>query len=119
MVRSGTSQFHGFAWEFHRNDSLNAVGFFKPVGGQKPVLIRNQFGFTLGGPIRRDQSFFFANYKGFRQIQRTLRFASIPTALAGREWRPKGDPETARVHDFMIRELGRATPHRILGLVYK
>jgi len=78
-VRSGTNQFRGSAWEFHRNDSLNAVGFFKPVGGQKPVLIRNQFGFTFGGPIRRDRTFFFADYEGFRQIQRTLRFASIPT----------------------------------------
>src|SRR6185369_9902190 len=52
--RSGTNQFHGSLWEFHRNTVLNAVGFFKPAGGQKPPLIRNQFGFTFGGPIVKD-----------------------------------------------------------------
>src|SRR5882724_3897982 len=63
--RSGTNQFHGTAWEFLRNTSLNAVGFFKPAGGVKPTLIRNQFGGTFGGPIKSDKTFFFLDYEGF------------------------------------------------------
>ncbi|HKC87427.1 MAG TPA: carboxypeptidase regulatory-like domain-containing protein, partial [Blastocatellia bacterium] len=55
--RSGTNQFHGNLWEYNRNTALNAVGFFKPVGGVKPTLIRNQFGFTFGGPIIKDHTF--------------------------------------------------------------
>ncbi len=48
--RSGTNQFHGTAWEFNRNTALNATGFFKPTGGGKPSLKRNQFGGVFGGP---------------------------------------------------------------------
>ena len=54
-------------WEFHRNSSLNAMGFFKPAGGLKPPLSPNQFGFTFGGPIIRDRTFFFLDYEGFRE----------------------------------------------------
>jgi outer membrane receptor protein involved in Fe transport len=78
-LRGGTNQFRGSVWEFLRNTSLNAVGFFKPTAGIKPVLIRNQFGFAYGGPIIRDRAFFFVDYEGFRQVQRSIRFASIPT----------------------------------------
>jgi hypothetical protein len=81
--RSGTNQFHGSAWEFHRNKVLNAVGFFKPIGG-KPPLIRNQFGFTFGGPIIKDRTFFFGDYEGFRQIQKNLVYSNLPT-LAQRQ----------------------------------
>jgi outer membrane receptor protein involved in Fe transport len=77
--RSGTNQFRGTVWEFNRNTSLNATGFFKPSSGVKPTLNRNQFGGVFGGPILKDRAFFFANYEGFRQEQRTVTFASIPT----------------------------------------
>ncbi|MEP6848400.1 MAG: TonB-dependent receptor, partial [Acidobacteriota bacterium] len=77
--RTGGNQFHGSAWEFHRNTVLNAVGFFKPTGGVKPPLLRNQFGFTFGGPIIKDRTFFFGDYEGFRQIQKNLVFSNIPT----------------------------------------
>ena len=82
--RSGTNQFRGTAWEFNRNTALNATGFFKPSSGVKPSLDRNQFGGVFGGPILRDKAFFFANYEGFRQVQKTVTFASIPT-MAQRE----------------------------------
>jgi hypothetical protein len=82
--RSGTNQFRGTAWEFNRNTTLNATGFFKPSSGVKPSLTRNQFGGVFGGPVVRDKAFFFANYEGFRQVQRTVTFASIPT-LAQRQ----------------------------------
>lgn len=81
--RSGSNEFHGSVWEFHRNTVLNAVGFFKPIG-EKPPLIRNQFGFTFGGPIIKDRTFFFGDYEGFRQIQKNLVYSNIPT-LAQRQ----------------------------------
>ena len=77
--RSGTNDLRGSVWEFHRNTAMNATGFFKPTGGAKPTLLRNQFGFVLGGPLRRDRAFFFGDYEGFRQTQRTLVFTTIPT----------------------------------------
>jgi hypothetical protein len=77
--RTGTNQFHGNLWEYHRNTVLNAVGFFKPAGGVKPPLIRNQFGFTFGGPIIKDRTFFFLDYEGFRQVSKTVVFSTLPT----------------------------------------
>ena len=77
--RSGTNQIHGSLWEFHRNTVLNAVGFFKPVSGVKPPLIRNQFGATLGGPIIKDRTFFFLDYEGFRQVAKDVVFSTLPT----------------------------------------
>jgi hypothetical protein len=82
--RSGTNEFHGSGWEFHRNTALNAVGFFKPALGVKPPLHRNQFGFTFGGPIIKDRTFFFGDYEAFRQIQKNLAFSILPT-LAQRQ----------------------------------
>lgn len=81
--KSGTNEFHGSAWEFLRNTELNAVGFFKPATG-KPLLQRNQFGATLGGPIAKNRAFFFANYEGFRELQKFPSFSSIPS-LADRQ----------------------------------
>ncbi len=82
--RSGTNEFHGSAWEFNRNTVFNAVGFFKPIDGVKPPLNRNQFGFTFGGPIIKDRTFFFGDYEGFRQIQKNLVRSNLPT-LAQRQ----------------------------------
>lgn len=82
--RTGTNQFHGNLWEYHRNTVLNAVGFFKPAGGVKPPLIRNQFGFTFGGPIIKDRTFFFLDYEGFRQVSKAVVFSTLPT-LAQRD----------------------------------
>ena len=80
-LRAGTNQFHGTAYEFIRNTDLNAVGFtFSPAVFQKPTLQRNQFGFTLGGPIIKNKLFFFADYEGYRQLQRYLNFDTIPDA---------------------------------------
>jgi hypothetical protein len=78
-VRSGSNRLHGTVWEFLRNTDLNAVGYFKPTGGQKPVYIQNQFGAAAGGPIRKDKMFFFVDYEGWRRLQRALTIASVPT----------------------------------------
>lgn len=76
-LRSGTNEFHGSLWEFHRNDNLNARGFFG--AGEKPFLIRNQFGVTFGGPIQRNRTFFFTAYEGFRERRSSPSFSTLPT----------------------------------------
>ncbi|HVZ84392.1 MAG TPA: carboxypeptidase regulatory-like domain-containing protein [Terracidiphilus sp.] len=86
-INSGTNQLHGSVWEYHRNTVLNADGpFLPPVSAvtgksQKPVLIRNQFGGALGGPILRDRLFYFIDYEGNRQVQGSYQTATIPTDL--------------------------------------
>ena len=64
VTKSGTNQFHGNLFEFVRNGNFNARNFFAP---QQDSLRRNQFGGTVGGPIRRDKLFFFAGYQGTRE----------------------------------------------------
>jgi hypothetical protein len=79
VMRSGTNQFHGTAYEFMRNTALNATGFlFSPAVFVKPTLQRNQFGTTIGGPLIKNKLFFFADYEGYRQLQRYLNFDSLP-----------------------------------------
>ena len=63
VTKSGTNKFHGDAYEFLRNKVLNSRGFFDT---QKPAFIQNQFGGTLGGPIKKDKTFFFGSYEGRR-----------------------------------------------------
>jgi hypothetical protein len=77
--RSGGNGIHGNAWWFLRNTALNATGFFKPVDGVKPQFNRNQFGATIGGPIRKNRAFFFLDYEGFRQRRGAVSFNTIPT----------------------------------------
>jgi hypothetical protein len=68
ISKTGTNHLHGSLWEFFRNDVLNANDFFAKANGQpRPVLKQNQFGFTLGGPIRRDKTFLFGAYQGTTQ----------------------------------------------------
>jgi hypothetical protein len=98
--KSGTNQFRGTAWEFHRNTKLNATGFFRPSSGVKPTLERNQFGFVFGGPIIRNRTFFFGDYEGFRQISREVTFATVPTTAqrAGNLGLPVVNPLTGEVY---------------------
>ena len=68
ITKSGTKDFHGGLWEFFRNDVLNANSFFRNKTNQpRPVLKQNQFGFDLGGPLRKDKLLFFTSYQGTRQ----------------------------------------------------
>ena len=68
VSKSGTNDFHGSLWEFFRNDALDANDFFLNRNGQpRPVLRQNQFGGTIGGPIRRQRTFFFGSYQGSLQ----------------------------------------------------
>jgi hypothetical protein len=77
--RSGTNRLHTTLWEFDRNTVFNATGFFKPVDDLKPVLQKNQFGATVGGPIIQDKTFFFADYEGNRSTTQTIMYSTIPT----------------------------------------
>ena len=78
VTRSGTNAFHGAAWEFLRNDAMDSKSFF--ATSVEP-LKRNQFGGTLGGPIRQDKTFFFAYYEGLRNRQGVTSSATVPTSL--------------------------------------
>src|SRR5690348_8565106 len=81
-VKSGTNQFHGTAWEFVRNDKLDAVGldqyFFSPKT-PKSEYWRNQFGAAVGGPIRKNKLFVFGDYEGTRVRQRSGLRTNVPT----------------------------------------
>lgn len=85
-IRSGSNRFHGNAYDYIRNTVFNAIGPFTPPtnpltgGPQKPILIRNQFGGTIGGPLRRDHLFFFGDYEGTRQIVHAVNQATVPTS---------------------------------------
>jgi hypothetical protein len=71
ITKSGSNDIHGSAYEFHRNDALDARNVFDTNG--KPEFTRNQFGLTVGGPIRRDRTFFFVGYEGLREsLGRTI-----------------------------------------------
>ncbi len=81
-IKSGTNQFHGSAWEFIRNDKLDAANFFENAGGiPKGRYQQNQFGVTIGGPIRHNKTFFFADYEGTRIRQALTSTNTVPTAL--------------------------------------
>jgi len=81
VTKSGTNGFRGAVYEFLRNDKFDAADFFTNAAGAKKVpLRRNQFGAGLGGPIRRDKTFFFANYEGFRERRSRTLSATLPTA---------------------------------------
>lgn len=68
VTQSGTNAIHGSAFEFLRNSALDARNFFDhPTGRRIPPFERNQFGGALGGPIRKNKTFIFGNYEGFRQ----------------------------------------------------
>ncbi len=64
VTASGTNQLHGNAYEFLRNSALDARNYLR-LQAQIPNFERNEFGGSLGGPIKKDKTFFFANYEGF------------------------------------------------------
>ncbi|MCC7173892.1 MAG: TonB-dependent receptor [Bryobacterales bacterium] len=78
--KSGSNQFHGSLYEFLRNDKFDANGFFNNrASARKPAFRRNEFGGTVGGPIRHDKTFFFTDYQGIRLRQPTTTVSTIPT----------------------------------------
>src|SRR5437868_12786295 len=77
VTRSGSNSFHGAAWEFLRNDAMDATNYFAKT---VDPLKQNQFGGTFGGPIRKDKTFLFGYYEGFRNRQGETVAATVPSA---------------------------------------
>ena len=78
VTKSGTNRFHGTAYEFLRNNDFDARNYFDI--GAAPAFHQNQFGASVGGPIKRNRMFFFGNYEGFRQIQPNDLYNLVPNA---------------------------------------
>ncbi|HTZ49923.1 MAG TPA: carboxypeptidase regulatory-like domain-containing protein [Verrucomicrobiae bacterium] len=76
VLKSGTNNFHGGVYEFFRNDVLDAVNYFAP---SREPFQRNQFGGFLGGPIRKNKTFVFGNYEGYRLNETDPFISSVPT----------------------------------------
>jgi hypothetical protein len=80
LTKSGTNELHGSAFEYLRNSALDANTFFNNQAGKaKAPYRRNEYGFTVGGPIRKDHTFIFADYQGTRIVQPATQVDTIPT----------------------------------------
>ena len=77
ITRSGTNEFHGTVYDYLRNRDLDARNFFD--GSVKPQFIRNQFGASLGGPVIKNSTFFFANFEGLREDRGQTQLGIVPT----------------------------------------
>jgi hypothetical protein len=84
VTKSGTNAFHGTAYEYLRNNDFDARNYFDVTAGA-PAFHQNQFGASVGGPIKRNKIFFFGNYEGFRQLVPSDNYNLVPNAnqLAG------------------------------------
>ena len=84
VTRSGTNQWTGSLYEFHRNTSTTANDFFNNRSGvERPALIRNHYGGSIGGPIKRDRAFFFFNYEGRKDRSQESDVNTVPLAHLG------------------------------------
>jgi hypothetical protein len=98
VTRSGTNELHGTLFEFLRNSALDARTIFDLEDrdgdgrGDVPPFRRNQFGGVLGGPIKRDKTFFFGGYEGLRQARNDTTIAVVPTVAAKRGTLPCAPP---------------------------
>jgi hypothetical protein len=81
QIKSGTNQLRGSAFEYHFNEKMRAKNYFTPLGTNEGTWVENQFGGTLGGPIRQNRLFYFVSYEGTRQDRQVPRTLSVPTQL--------------------------------------
>src|SRR5499425_67533 len=81
-TKSGSNDFHGSLFEFHRNAALDAKNYFDIRSAPIPAFVRNQFGAGIGGPLVRGHTFFYMSYEGFREVQASTAIATVPDALA-------------------------------------
>ncbi len=89
MIKSGTNQIHGSAYEFYRNQSLNANTWANDlVGAPKAPYLANQYGGSLGGPIKRDKIFFFAGYEGLQLHNGITYTYTVPTPMLANGYFP-------------------------------
>ena len=117
ITKGGTNEFRGTGFEFHRNENLRAKGVFETV---KPPFERNDFGVSIGGPIRRDRTFFFASYEGVRETSgsgavytvetqqlRDWVFANRPNSIAAQLYRKYPLPQYPTTG---LRDVGSPAP---------
>ncbi len=111
-TKSGTNQFRGSAFEYFRNDKLDAADFFAPTVGTRKIkapLRYNLFGATLGGPIVRDRTHFFVGYEGTRRTDGFTRILTVPT-----EPQRRGDfSQTLNARGQLIRIYDPATTRTV------
>jgi len=84
QIKSGTNSLRGSAFEYHFNEKMRARNYFTPAGTTEGKWRDNQFGGTLGGPIRRNRLFYFVSYEGTRQDRNVPRTISVPTEAVRR-----------------------------------
>ncbi len=77
ITKNGTNEIHGSAYEFIRNGRLDAINFFAQT---RPLLVRNQYGGSLGGPIKKDRIWLFGAYEGYANRSETTTTSNVPTA---------------------------------------
>ena len=97
VLKSGSNDVSGSAYHFFRDGTLDAPNHFAPRDEPEPEYRRNQFGFSLGGPIVRDRAFYFTDYEGTRTTEGITRIATVPTAA-----------QLAAIPDFLSHPVGRA-----------
>jgi hypothetical protein len=80
QIKSGTNRLRGSAFEYHFNEKMRAKNYFTPPGTNEGTWLENQYGGTLGGPIKQNKVFYFVSYEGTRQDRDVPRTISVPTA---------------------------------------
>ena len=80
-TKGGTNDVHGTVFEFLRNESLDARNFFAPASGSKPPFKRNQYGFAVGGPIKKNKAFLFGDMEFSDIRESTIRNQTIPNQM--------------------------------------
>ncbi len=97
LSKSGTNQFHGTAYEYYRSNNLDGFNYFQPKGVPAPLSF-DQFGGTVGGPLRTNKAFFFLGYEGLRSSAPLTTYATVPTlAELGGDFNYPGAPT---IYDF-------------------
>jgi outer membrane receptor protein involved in Fe transport len=107
QIKSGTNEIHGSAFEYYNGNATKAKPFFLPQGQRNPKMVFNQFGGTIGGPIKKDKLFYFGSWDGTRDRRFASSLASIPSTemrtgnLSGAPAaRPIFDPATGDANSF-------------------
>jgi hypothetical protein len=95
ITKSGSNHFHGSLFELHRDAALEARNYFDLSSRPIPPFVRNQFGASIGGPLARDHTFFFASYEGFREVRASTAIATVPDALAHQGLLPAANDPSA------------------------
>ena len=116
-IKSGTNSFHGAAWEYFRNDKLDAADWFENFHNvPKGELRQNQFGVSGGGPVIKNKVFIFGDYEGLRRIQGTILSGSVPTVLERNGLNGVGaNPAIADFSDLITGQAGKAPETDALG----